>query len=213
MIDIPLEIDAIQREVATGRTDAGSDARVVRIRRTFPSPIEDVWDALTDPERIGRWFLPISGDVRLGGRYQFEGNAGGRILACDRPNRCKVTWEYGEGEPSTVELRLQPAGADATTLELEHIAVVPEEMWDQFGPGAVGTGWDGGFLGLALHLRGGKLDVDPAEWQVSDEGKDWSRRSSAEWGAANLAAGADPDTVARNIAQTTAFYTGEPPAA
>lgn len=38
-----------------------------------------MWDACTDPERIPRWFLPISGDLRLNGRYQLEGNAGGAI--------------------------------------------------------------------------------------------------------------------------------------
>ena len=31
--------------------------------------IDDVWDACTNPERIPRWFLPVSGDLRLGGRY------------------------------------------------------------------------------------------------------------------------------------------------
>ena len=72
--------------------------------------MEEVWDALTDPERIGRWFLPISGDYRLGGRYQFEGNAGGEILECERPRRLRVSWVYGEvsspADVSEVELRL-----------------------------------------------------------------------------------------------------------
>jgi uncharacterized protein YndB with AHSA1/START domain len=213
MIDIAREIDAIHREVDSGTLESGTEARIVRIRRTYDAPIREVWDALTNIDRIGRWFLPISGDLRLGGSYQFEGNAGGRVLECAAPSRLKVTWEYGEGEPSTVELRLTEAGPSATTLELEHVAAVPQEMWDQFGPGAVGTGWDGGFLGLGLHLAGGVLGMDPGAWQVSDEGKDWSRRSSAAWGAANLAAGADAATVKRNVAETSAFYTGEPPAA
>ena len=79
MIDIVNEIKAVQREVGQGRIAAG-EGRTVRLRRTYDAPIDDVWDALTDPERIGRWFLPISGDFRLGGRSQFEGNAGGKIL-------------------------------------------------------------------------------------------------------------------------------------
>ena len=77
MIDIIREIEAVQREVGAGRIAAG-DGRAVRLQRDYDAPIEDVWDALTNPERIGRWFLPISGDYRLGGRYQFEGNAGRR---------------------------------------------------------------------------------------------------------------------------------------
>lgn len=214
MIDIVREIKAVQREVDTGRIAAG-EGHAVRMRRTYDAPIEEVWDALTNPARIGRWFLPISGDYRLGGRYQFEGNAGGEIVACDRPNRLRVTWVYAQtGTPADVselEVRLTPAGDDRTTLELEHTAVVPDEMWDQFGPGAVGVGWDGGFLGLALHLRGKVLD-DPVAWQMSLEGREFSTRCSTAWGDASRAAGTDPETVARNVANTTAFYAPEPEA-
>lgn len=213
MIDVAQQIDAVQREVASGRLPAG-EARVIRMRRTYEAPIGDVWEALTDPARISRWFLPVSGDFRLGGRFQFEGNAGGEILACERPDRLKVSWVMGAADDpaaaSEVELRLTPAGADATTLELEHVAIVPDEMWDQFGPGAVGVGWEGGFLGLGLFLRTGATVDDPMAWSLSDEGRAFSTRSSEAWGAANLAAGADPEVVARNVEATTAFYTTVP---
>ena len=95
MIDIDREIEAVQREVGEGSVPAGVGHSVL-LRREYDARIDDVWDALTNPERIGRWFLPISGDYRLGGRYQFEGNAGGEIVECDRPHRLKVTWVYGE---------------------------------------------------------------------------------------------------------------------
>src|SRR3982750_1486433 len=126
MIDIPAEINAIQREVGEGRLAAG-DAHVVRLRRTYNAPIEDVWDALTNPDRIGRWFLPISGDYRVGGRYQFEGNAGGGSLESERPRRRRASWVYGEvsgpADVSEVVRRLEPAGDGATAFELEHTAV------------------------------------------------------------------------------------------
>ena len=204
MIDVIQEIEAVRREVGN---DDGS--RVVRLSRTYNAPIDDVWDGLTNPARIGRWFLPVSGDLHLGGTYQFEGNAGGRILSCDRPNGLAVTWEVGGGEPSRVELRLTPVSDEATTLELLHTAAVPEEMWGVYGPGAVGVGWDGGLLGLALHLQGGSVG-DPEAWQVSAEGRDFYTRSSKAWGEASRAAGADDKTVARYVANTTAFYTGDP---
>jgi uncharacterized protein YndB with AHSA1/START domain len=212
MIDIVREIDAIQREVGSGRIAAG-EGRTVRLRRTYDAPVDDVWDALTNPERISRWFLPISGDLRLGGRYQFEGNAGGEIVSCERPHRLRVTWAYGEdiapADVSELEVRLTSAGEQSTTLELVHTAVVPEDRWDEYGPGAVGVGWDGGLLGLSLHLRGGSI-VDPMAWQLSDEGRDFYTRSSLAWGAANEAAGADPVAAARAVANTTAFYTTDP---
>jgi uncharacterized protein YndB with AHSA1/START domain len=215
MIDIVHEIDAIRREVGTGQLPAG-DARVVRLRRDYDAPIDDVWDALTNPERIARWFLPVTGDFRAGGRYQLEGNAGGEIVSCERPHRLQVTWVYGDptdpAAASDVEVRLLTAG-EGTTLELEHTAIVPDEMWTEFGPGAVGVGWDMAMLGLALHLRTGGKAVDDAEaWQLSAEGRDFSARSSSGWGAANEAAGADPAVVARNVANTAQFYAPDPEA-
>jgi uncharacterized protein YndB with AHSA1/START domain len=208
MIDTVREIEAVKREVGPGRTAAG-EGTAIRLERTYDASIEDVWDALTDPERIGRWFLPISGDYRVGGRYQFEGNAGGEIVSCDRPNRLRVTWVYGEvtspADVSELEVRLTSAGDESTTLVLEHTAIVPDEMWSQFGPGAVGVGWDGGLLGLTLHLRGDVVG-DPIAWQLSDEGREFSTQSSLAWGAANEAAGADPAAAATAVANTTEFY-------
>ena len=215
MIDIVREIESVQRELRDGRVPAG-EGKLIRLQRDYDAPIEDVWDAVTNPERIGRWFLPISGDYRLGGRYQFEGNAGGEILACEQPNRLKVTWVYGENpsdaDVSEVELRLSPVGAGTTRLEFEHTAVVPEEFWSQYGPGAVGVGWDGALLGLALHLRGEALG-DTEAWQLSAEGREFSTRSSEAWGEATRAAGEDPALVAQMVANSTAFYAPDPDAA
>jgi uncharacterized protein YndB with AHSA1/START domain len=215
MIDIVREIEAIGREVGTKAIPAG-DGQSVTLTRDFDAPIDDVWDALTTPERITRWFLPIEADLRIGGRYQLTGQAGGEILECQRPSRFKITWAYGENitpeQISEVEVQLAPLGEDRTRLRMEHAAVTPPEMWDQFGPGAVGVGWDQGLLGLSLYLRTGATVDDPVAWQLSDEGIDYATRSSNAWGAANVAAGADPDVVERNIAATTAFYTTVPEA-
>ena len=216
MIDIVQEIDAARRAVGAAQLPGGA-ARTVRLGRDFDAPIEDVWDAITNLERIGRWFLPITADARIGGRYQLEGNAGGEILACERPERLKVTWEYGapadETNRSEVEIRLARIDDGRTRFELEHVAIVPDEFWDQFGPGAVGVGWDGGLLGLTLHLRHGQEAVgDPIAWQTSDEGRAFNRRSAAAWGEAQRAAGADDETVARAVAGTIAFYAPDPEA-
>ena len=213
MIDITREIEAAQREVGTGRTAAG-EGTAIRLRRTYDASIEDVWDALTSPERIGRWFLPISGDYRLGGSYQFEGNAGGEILACERPNRIKVTWVYGEvsspADISELEVRLSPAGDEETTPRARthrHRAPTERPSTGRALSASAGTG----LLGLSLHLRGGSVE-DPEAWQLSEEGREFSTRSSEQWGAAWIASGADPEAAAKAVANTTAFYTGEPAA-
>jgi uncharacterized protein YndB with AHSA1/START domain len=212
MIEIVRELAAVRRGVGTAQMPTG-EGHVVRLRRTYAAPIDDVWDAVTNPRRISRWFLPISGDMRLGGSYQLEGNAGGRILECDQPNRFRVSWIYGEmgdeAGASILEVFLTPAAGDATELVLEHSGVVPDEVWAQYGPGALGVGWDGGLLGLALHLRGESVG-DPIAWQLSAEGREFSTRSSEAWGEANRAFGADANAAAQAVANTTAFYAPEP---
>ncbi|MCT9082878.1 SRPBCC family protein [Streptomyces fulvoviolaceus] len=209
MSDIVDEINRLHREVGIRQVEAG-EARTVLLRRTYDAEVADVWDAVTSPERIPRWFLPVSGEFKVGGRYQLEGNAGGEILECTEPTRLRVSWLYGPDPGfSEVELRLAPEGEERTVLELEHVAVVPEEFWGQFGPGAVGIGWDLAFLGLGEHLAGGDITKGDAEaWQNSPEAKQYMTRSGEEWGAAYAASGADAETVAATTAATIGAYTG-----
>jgi uncharacterized protein YndB with AHSA1/START domain len=211
-MDFISEIEKTRREVGEGRIPAG-DGRAIRLERDYDTPIEDVWDAVTDPERISRWFLPVSGDLRLGGHYQLEGNAHGEIIACDPPERLRVTWVYGdaasEADVSEVEVRLSSTAEGGTRLVLEHTAIVPDDRWAEFGPGAVGVGWDMGILGLTLHLEGGSVG-DPIAWQLAPEGRRFATRSSEAWGEANRAYGTDAEAAAHAVANTTAFYAPEP---
>ena len=106
--------------------------------------------------------LPISGDLKLGGRYQLEGNAGGTITRCDPPTHLALTWEYG-GQVSWVDVRLSPE-RQGTRAGLEHAAHMPDEFWAQYGPGAVGVGWD-------LGLRARRCTSKPARrWTVPKDG-------------------------------------------
>jgi uncharacterized protein YndB with AHSA1/START domain len=216
MSDLLSDLNAVHREVGR-RTIPAGEAWTVVAKRTYDAPIEDVWDAITNPERINRWFLSVSGDLRLGGKYQLEGNAGGEILACDPPRHLKVTWVYGEDATEVdigeVEVRLAPAGADRTALVLEHAAVVDAARWAEFGPGAVGVGWDLTLLGLGLHLRRGSAgDEDKAAWMQSPEARQFMTESSEAWGAAHQAAGATEADAAAAVANTTKAYAPEPPA-
>jgi uncharacterized protein YndB with AHSA1/START domain len=205
-MDLITAIDAVQRDIADAATPSGDPGRKIVAERSYPATVDDVWDALTNPERIPRWFLPISGDLRLGGRYQLEGNAGGTITTCDPPAHLAVTWEFNGGT-SWVDVQLTPSGDD-TTLRLEHVAPVDaaaEEFWDEYGPGAVGVGWDLTLLGLGEHLAtGAKVNGDPTDPALLD----CMRRSSAAWGRASAAYGTPADQAEAAAERTTAFYTG-----
>lgn len=212
MIDVAHQINAVRRRVSSRMFEAG-EARVVTVSQVYDTEQEDLWDACTNAPRISRWLLPVSGELRVGGRYQLEGNASGTVERCDPPKGFFATWEFG-GQTSWVEVRIVPESADKSRLEVEHIAHVDDELWAQFGPGAVGIGWDQMLLGLALHLSSGPT-IDPADamdWQLSEEGRAFATESSNRWYEASVAAG-EPAEAARAAAdRTTAAYTTPPEA-
>lgn len=208
MIDVSEQINSVRRQVGTRTLEAG-EARSVTISQTYDTDIEDLWDACTNPERIPRWFLPVSGELRLGGRYHLEGNASGTIEACDPPKSFAATWEFGGGM-SWIEVRLSP-DTGGTRFELEHIAHVSEH-WTEFGPGAVGIGWDLGLMGLARYLASGAF-ADPQEaaaWVGSDEGREFMTLSGERWHDADVASGTDPDDARGRADRTLAAYTTPP---
>jgi len=177
MIDIASQLKAIHRQVEQRPPADGSGESVsVLLRRDYDAPIGDVWDAVTQPDRIRRWFMPISGELRVGGSFQLEGNAGGDILACEPPSLLRVT--FG-GPTSIVEVRLTSRSDSDTVLELEH--TVPIEM-AQSTAGAlfVGPGWDGALMGLALYL-GGEAVGDPVAAANSPEAREFSKQSVHAW--------------------------------
>jgi len=206
MIDVTHRISAVARTVGR-RTLAAGEARVVTVARSYPDPVEEVWDACTTAERITRWLMPVSGELRLGGRYQLQGNAGGVVESCDPPRSFTATWEYG-GEVSWIELHLTPE-RNGTRFTLEHIAHVDDARWAEFGPGAVGVGWDSMLLGLTMHLESDTsiTPVEAMEWLVSPEGVRFVTESSAAWCAAAVAAGEDPAAAEAAAKRTTAAYT------
>lgn len=211
IIDPVTTAGLVAREVRTGSRD-GLPTRVVVARRTYPTGQADLWDALTNAERIPRWFLPVSGELKAGGRYQLKGNAGGIVERCDQPESFAVTWEFG-GMVSWLTVTLAPDDR-GTRLELAHEAHVDPGMWGQFGPGAVGVGWDLGLMGLGLHVESG-AQVDPATavtFPASPEGLEFIRRAAAGWADAAVKDGDESDAAHAAEMRTVAFYTVPPEA-
>jgi uncharacterized protein YndB with AHSA1/START domain len=210
MIETTGQINAVRRRLGERVLEAGR-ARVATIAQTYDAPIEDVWDACTNIERIPRWLMPVTGDLRVGGRYQLEGNAGGTVERCDPPRSFAATWEYG-GEVSWIEVRLTEEADGRTRLELEHIAHVDDELWDQYGPGATGIGWDMMLLGLVNHLAAGAA-IDPAEaaaWAASEDGRQFMKLSGERWCEASIEAGTDKEAARAAAERVLAVYTTPP---
>jgi uncharacterized protein YndB with AHSA1/START domain len=208
-IDVDHQIKAVTREVA-GRTIDVGEAHVVKISQVYDTDPADLWDAVTNIDRIPRWFLPISGDLVVGGSYQLEGQASGTVLTCDPPTNFTATWEYG-GNVSWIDVRVDAEGKDRARLVIEHVIAGDDEIWRDFGPGGVGMGWDSIVLGLAIHLATG-ASVDPEAgqaWAATGDGRRFMRLSSDGWYRAHVAAGGDPEVARMAADRCTSAYLGE----
>ena len=206
-INLPDHIEAVERSVSYIERD-GLPASTVSLKRRFAVTVEGLWDAVTNAERIPQWFLPVTGDLVLGGRYQLEGNAGGTITACENLSHFALTWEFA-GWVSWVNVEVASEGAAQSALTLTHTAHLSDH-WDTYGPGAAGVGWEMGMLGLAFHLeQPDKPMPDDAYFSTTPEGRSFIADCSEMWGHASIAAGTDPEAATAAANQTTAFYTGE----
>jgi uncharacterized protein YndB with AHSA1/START domain len=128
------DIDS-RRGVVTPEADG---RQRLEFRRSWPDAIEDVWAALTEPDRLVRWIGTYEGERRPGGAGTFtmtqeEGEHAGsptRIVECDPPRRLVVEWIQEGSDNWQVDLdlwaeegrtvlrfvQLFPAGADVTDM-------------------------------------------------------------------------------------------------
>lgn len=143
---------------ADGVVLTDGDAPRLRFERHYPFPIADVWDAITDRDRLGRWLFPTTFEPRVGGSVEVDmgeyGTARGQVLAWAEPRELEYEWQQpdsiGGGADGTWHIRLEltAVGDDHTTLVFEHL--LPEPGRPEFA-----AGWHWYLERLALLLGGG----------------------------------------------------------
>lgn len=108
--------------------------------RTYDTDPRDVWSALTESDRLGRWFGTWSGDPSTGTvelRMGFEDDAGPQnvtIVECEPPTRLVVDLPSPD---DTWRLHLSLTGNDdgSTTL------VFTQRLAEPYDATSVGPGW------------------------------------------------------------------------
>src|SRR5262245_34261204 len=72
-----------------------ADKGAVRVQDLYATDIDDLWSALTEPERLARWIAQVEGDLSLGGEFtaRFTSSWGGpgRVDVCEPPRRLLLT--------------------------------------------------------------------------------------------------------------------------
>jgi len=141
------------------RTIAAGEARCAIFRRVYDAPIDDVWDACTDPQRLRRWYAPVEGDLRPGGRFT-QGDFGpGLVTRCEAPRLLTVALGGSADAPAPdeIELRLTARDDGTTMLEFEHATTLDSHtIGDQVFDAVycMGGGYGPRLETLDQHLRG-----------------------------------------------------------
>ncbi|GGG66200.1 hypothetical protein GCM10011374_32800 [Kocuria dechangensis] len=142
----------------TGRIESGD--RLV-LTRLFRAPIAEIWAAVTDAERLARWYGTWSGDPSSGRvevRMTAEDQAEPEtlvILRCDPPHHLAMTLgESADAWRVDVDLHENPHEGDGmVTLRLTHWHPDPAEL------ASVGPGWDYYLDRLVAAETGGDVDA------------------------------------------------------
>jgi len=173
-----------QPELRRRRIPAG-EARVAVFERTYDAPIEDVWAACTDPDRLRRWYVPVTGDLRVGGRFEQAGMGSGEIVRCEPPHRLALS--LGGGGADEIDLRLSTGDRGGTVLELQHATTIDQhriggQRFDAIF--CMGGGYYPRFVALDRHLRGDLPDdYDPMTFHRLPEMRPVIERGSAAMAA------------------------------
>jgi len=147
------------RITGTLRSDGG--VGVVRMQGTYPTGIDDLWSAVTDPERLGRWIGEVEGDLRPGGEFRATFTSGwagrGRVESCEPPSRLRVRLDPGTDDETVVEAELVPDG-DHTLLVVEERGFPLDQL------PTYGAGWQAHVEDLAAHVAGVQAPDWSARW-------------------------------------------------
>ncbi|MFD3486260.1 SRPBCC family protein [Streptomyces sp. NPDC058665] len=134
---------------------AGDGRTALRMERRLAHPPQRVWDAITRPEHLARWFpSEVSVDPRPGGEigFHFPGDSGpgmtGKVTDADEPRLFAFTW--GEDHLSW---EIIPDG-DGSRLLLVHT------FGDRFGAASFASGWQICIAALGQVLDGRPVDVE-----------------------------------------------------
>lgn len=123
----------------------------------YDTDIDDLWSALTDPDRLARWLGRFEGDLRLRGtfhaRFVSTAEGPGRVAACEPPGHLLLTMEPETDEQTEIEAWLSGEG-DRTRLVVEERGFTVEEAPDH------AAGWRAHIEDLLAHLEG----REPGSW-------------------------------------------------
>jgi len=141
-----------------GRITEESGIYELVVERSYPAPLERVWQALVDPKQVEQWLGTVDLDLRKGGHYSIdfdgEDQCGGSILTWDPPHTLEYEWSEGTS-PSVVRFDLTETSA-GMQLRLTHSRQTARSA------SGTGAGWH-----AHLDLFEAALEGREAKWETA----------------------------------------------
>ena len=134
-----------------GSIRVANGAATVHIEDRYETSIEDLWSAITEPERLVRWVVQVDGDLQPGGLFRARFTSGwegpGRVAVCDPPRRLLLNMAPGQADQTEIEATLAVDG------ELTRLVVEERGLPIAEAP-SYGAGWQAHVEDLTAYLDG-----------------------------------------------------------
>jgi uncharacterized protein YndB with AHSA1/START domain len=135
------------------------EAQPLIVERTLNAPVNRVWNALTDNEKMKQWYFKLeSFEPRVGFEFQFTGQGAKgekylhncRITAVEHEKKLSYTWSYDQIPGSSeVTFELFPED-DKTVVRITHTGLQTfSQDSPDFAPASFSKGWNY-LLGISL---------------------------------------------------------------
>src|SRR5260221_294185 len=115
---------------------------VVRMEVRLDTGIDDLWGALTDPDRLAHWYGEVEGELSQGGRFPVRialaGERTGRVEACEPPQRLLLTMrdpDHQPGQPEQTVNEAQLIAEGAQTRLVWEVRGLPVNLLPAYGAG------------------------------------------------------------------------------
>jgi uncharacterized protein YndB with AHSA1/START domain len=115
---------------------------VVRMEDRLDTGIDDLWGALTDPDRLAHWYGEVEGELSQGGEFRVRialaGDRTGQVEACEPPQRLLVTMHDPDPQPGQPKQTVNEAeliAERAQTRLVWEVRGMPVNLLPAYGAG------------------------------------------------------------------------------
>ena len=115
---------------------------VVRMEDRLDTGIDDLWGALTEPDRLAHWYGEVEGELSQGGEFRvriaLSGERRGQVEACEPPQRLLLKMRDPDAQPGQPEKTVNEAqliSEGARTRLVWEVRGLPVDLLPAYGAG------------------------------------------------------------------------------